>query len=207
VGDPSPVTARGVAEGIAIAVRHRLGRDTLAGITVVVQGVGSVGGTLCRILADQGAHLIVTDTDENALDRIRSATGARVVAPGDIFDQDGDVFAPCAAGGVLSHETIARLRMPIVCGAANNQLASADCEAALADRRILYAPDYVVNGGGIISIASEILRIDDKSWVDAKLSRLMQTLDEIFRTSAARNRATGAIADEMAQRRLSGFAG
>ncbi len=154
-GDTSPAAAFGVYQGLRAAVRHRFGRDDLAGITVAVQGVGQVGRHLCRHLADAGARLIVADIDSEAVARVVDAFGAEAVASQAIFDLEVDVFSPCALGAVLDDETIARLKASIVSGGANNQLAEDRHGTALHRRAILYAPDYVVNAGGAVNATRE----------------------------------------------------
>ena len=205
-GDPSPVTAEGVKRGIELAVGRVLGRD-LAGIAVALQGVGHVGAYLADKLAAAGAHLIVTDIDEAAAHAVAARTGARVVAPDAIFDVEADVFAPCALGGAINAQTLPRLKARIVAGGANNQLADPSIGAALVDRGITYAPDFVINGGGIISIAAEIRALEaggayDRAWVEMKLARLVQTLDAILERGLRERRPTQEIAIDIAQARI-----
>ena len=153
-GDPGPQTALGVFFGIQAAVRFQLGRS-LEGLTVAVQGLGGVGHPLCRLLAADGARLKVADARRERAEQVREELGATVVGTETIFDEDADVFAPCALGAVLHEHTIARLRARVVAGAANNQLAAAADGDALLKAGILYAPDYVINAGGIINVAHE----------------------------------------------------
>jgi len=205
-GDPSPVTAEGVFRGLTLAVGRALGRD-LKGLRVAVQGVGHVGGFLAAKLHSAGARLIVCDVDQRALRAVVEGTGAQTVAPEAIFDVDADVFAPCALGGALSHATLDRLSARVIAGGANNQLASADVGERLHAEGRLYAPDYVINGGGIINVAAEIRALEaqetfDPTWVSAKLDRLMTTLDEIFARSAEEGRPTDRIAGEIAEARM-----
>jgi leucine dehydrogenase len=205
-GDPSPVTAEGVFRGVQLCVRRRLNRD-LAGVTVAVQGVGHVGAYLAEKLHAAGAKLIITDVNQEALQRIAAKTGAQVVAPDAIFDVDAEVFAPCALGGAVNAETILRIKAPVIAGAANNQLSGQDVGRALHERGVLYAPDYVINGGGIINVAAEIRALEagsafDPAWVDAKLARLMQTLEEVLVQAETERRPTGEVADEIARGRI-----
>ena len=209
-GDPSPVTAEGVFRGVQLGVRRALGRE-LDGVTVAVQGVGHVGGYLCDKLAAAGAKLVVTDVNDDLLRQVAERTGAKVVTPGAIFDADAEVFAPCALGGAVNHDTLSRLRCKVIAGAANNQLADADVGRKVFDRGILYLPDYVINGGGIINVAAEIRAIDaggafDPAWVDAKLARLMETLAEVLDRSKAERRPADHVANEMARSRIKGGA-
>ena len=205
-GDPSPVTAEGVFRGLALCVRRGLGRD-LKGVRVAIQGVGNVGGGLADRLAAAGARLTIADANAAQADAVARRTGAEVVAPGAIFDVEADVFAPCALGGAISVETLARIKARIIAGGANNQLASAEAGEALFEKGLLYAPDYVINGGGIINVAAEIRALDrgeayDRAWVDAKLARLTQTLDEILQRSLDERRPTHVIAGQVAKARL-----
>lgn len=178
-GDPSPWTARGVFLAMRLAVRRRLGRD-LAGCTVAIQGVGSVGSALANMLHAIGAKLILADINPHAVARTAVALGADVASVDAIASSRADVFAPCALGGVLNERTIGRLQAKVVCGAANNQLRDASDAARLAGRDILYAPDFAVNAGGIISVAGEYLgwsreAVDER--VEATPLRLARVLD------------------------------
>jgi leucine dehydrogenase len=205
-GDPSPVTAEGVFRGLKLAARRVFGGD-VSGLTVAIQGVGHVGRILAEKLHAAGARLILTDVNPEALRQVAEATGAQVTAPDAIFEAEADIFAPCALGGAINAQTLPRLKVRAVAGGANNQLAAPQIGQALFERGILYAPDYVINGGGIINVASEIhgLQHDaafDPCWVEGKLERLMLTLDEVFQCSADQKRPTHVIADEMARRRI-----
>ncbi|HEY5289594.1 MAG TPA: Glu/Leu/Phe/Val dehydrogenase family protein, partial [Caulobacteraceae bacterium] len=205
-GDPSPVTAEGVKRGIALCVKRALGRD-LAGITVAIQGVGHVGAYLADKLAAAGAKLVVTDVDQAALAAVAARTGAVVVAPTEIFDVDAEVFAPCAMGGAISRDTIGRLKAKVVAGGANNQLADADCGRLLRERGVLYAPDFVINGGGIINVAAEIRALQkseafNPAWVQAKLDRLMETLDEVLARAERERRTPHEVAVAIAEARI-----
>jgi leucine dehydrogenase len=209
-GDPSPVTAEGVFRGVALGVRRALGRS-LDGVTVAVQGVGHVGGYLCDKLAAAGAKLIVTDVNEALLRQVAERTGARVVSPGAIFDAEAEVFAPCALGGAVNADSLSRLRCKVIAGAANNQLSDADVGRKLFDRGVLYLPDYVINGGGIINVAAEIRALErdeafDPAWVESKLDRLMETLSEVLDRSRAERRPADQVANEMARARINGAA-
>jgi leucine dehydrogenase len=205
-GDPSPVTAEGVKRGIALCVRRALGRD-LDGISVAIQGVGHVGAYLAQKLAAAGASLTITDVDEASLVAVAERTGARIVAPDDIFDVEAEVFAPCAMGGAITRETIGRLKAKVVAGGANNQLGEPDAGALLESRGVLYAPDFVINGGGIINVAGEIraLRLGeafDPAWVAGKLDRLMETLGEVLDRAKAERRTPQEVAVAIAEARI-----
>jgi leucine dehydrogenase len=209
-GDPSPVTAEGVFRGVRLCVKRTLNRD-LDGVTVAIQGVGHVGGFLADKLAAAGAKLILTDVNEPLLREVAARTGARVVAPSAIFDAEADVFAPCALGGAVNLETLARLRCKVIAGGANNQLADADTGREVFKRGILYAPDYVINGGGIINVAGEIRALErnepfDAAWVAAKLDRLTETLGEVLDHARHEHRPTNEVATEIARARIAGAA-
>ncbi|HEY2750625.1 Glu/Leu/Phe/Val dehydrogenase [Phenylobacterium sp.] len=205
-GDPSPVTAEGVFRGITLGVRRALNRD-LDGVTVAIQGVGHVGAYLADKLHAAGAKLVIADVNEHALREVAERTGARVVAPGAIFDVNAEVFAPCALGGAVNEDTLPRLRAKVIAGGANNQLASPEIGRAVYAHGILYLPDYVINGGGIINVAGEIRALErseafDPTWVESKLARLMQTLDEVLDRSKAEHRPSSEVANEMAKARI-----
>ena len=210
-GDPSPVTAEGVFRGVRLCVRRALKRD-LDGVRVAIQGVGHVGAYLAGKLHAAGARLVLTDVNAEALRRVAAATNAEIVSPGAIFDADVDVFAPCALGGAISLDTLPRIRAKVIAGAANNQLADAAAGRDLFQRGILYAPDYVINGGGIINVAGEIRALDlgeafDPAWVDAKLDRLALTLEEVLDQALRERRPTNEVANEIARLRINGAAG
>ncbi|WP_309090429.1 Glu/Leu/Phe/Val dehydrogenase [Phenylobacterium sp.] len=210
-GDPSPVTAEGVFRGVRLCVRRALNRD-LDGVTVAIQGVGHVGAYLAEKLHAAGAKLVIADVNREAVDRIAAATGAEVVAPSAIFDVPADVFAPCALGGAINLETLARLQVRVIAGGANNQLADAEAGRAVFERGILYAPDYVINGGGIINVAGEIRALEageafDAAWVDAKLDRLALTLEEVLEQALRERRPTHEVANEIARARIAGASG
>lgn len=201
-GDPGPKTALGVYLGIKAAVRFRLGRPELKGLTIAVQGVGGVGYHLCRLLAADGAQLCVADVRPGALQRACGEFGARAVAVEDVLALDVDVLAPCALGAVLNAQSIPRLRTRIVAGAANNQLAQGQDGAALPAAGILYAPDYVINAGGIISVSHEYHGGGTEAQVIADIHAIPVRLTEIFERARRENRTTNAVADGMACERL-----
>lgn len=205
-GDPSPVTAEGVFRGLRLCVERAYDRD-LSGVTVAIQGVGHVGAYLAEKLHAAGAKLVITDVNEAALAQVAARTGAEIVRPDAIFDVDADVFAPCALGGAVNAETLKRIKARVIAGAANNQLATPEIGRALFDQGRLYAPDYVINGGGIINVAAEIIGIEagkpfDGAWVEGKLARLTETLGEVLDRSLAEKRPTHEVADEMAKARI-----
>jgi len=198
-GDPSPWTALGVFHGIEAAVAARLGKHSLAGVTVAVQGVGHVGSHLCTRLHAAGAKLLVADVNADSLRNLLQRVPAEVVAPRDILFSDADVLAPCALGNVLNSETIPRIRAKVVAGAANNQLASAADGARLTERGILYAPDYVINAGGVISVALEYLGNSTEEAVRSEVWRIPDRLRQIFADAQSSFRPTNDVADELAR--------
>lgn len=198
-GDPSPKTAFGIIRGIEAAVRHKLGRDNLDGIRVAVQGVGNVGYHLCRLLHEAGASLVVSDMDTDKIRRVVDEFDAGEASLDTILFEDVDVVAPCALGAVLTSDTIPKLRAPIVAGGANNQLESADDGRRLLNAEILYAPDYVINGGGIINVACEYYGDVDDAGVIELVAKIGPRLASIFRESEERDKPTNEIADERAK--------
>jgi leucine dehydrogenase len=206
-GDPSPVTAEGVYRSTLLAAKRLWKQDDLTGLTVSVQGIGHVGGYLADKLYAAGAKLIMTDVNTALLAEVAARTNAEVVAPDAIYDVKADIYAPCALGATLNPQTLDRLTVKAVVGAANNQLATPDIGQQLFERGVLYAPDYVVNGGGIINVASELRARQtnsayDPAWVETKLSRLMETFEEVLDRSAAEKRPTHQIADAIAEARI-----
>lgn len=200
-GDPSPHTAFGVHRGIEAAVKFKLNRNSLEGIHVAIQGVGHVGYYLAKSLHAAGAKLTITDVNQNALRRCVDEFGATVVAPETIYDVSADVFAPCALGAVLNLANIKRLLVPIVAGSANNQLAHHQHGAALHERGILYAPDFLINAGGLIQVAVVYDHADQEK-AQEQISNIYHTATTIFERSRAENRPTSEIAEEMAVARL-----
>jgi leucine dehydrogenase len=201
-GDPSPFTAYGVYLGIRAAVRHRLGSDTLKGVRVAVQGVGNVGSHLVARLVADGALVLIGDIHADAVARLQAAHGVTAVDPAGMAGADVDVYAPCALGGAISERTLETLRATIVAGGANNQLATAEMGEALRQRGVLYAPDYVINAGGIINVAAEVVGHYDRAAVLRQVEQIPETLAAIFRTADTEGSATAAVADRLAQHRL-----
>ena len=199
-GDPSPMTALGVFYGIESAAKFRLGSDSLQDVRVAIQGVGHVGLHLCRLLHAAGAKLWVSDVDRNNLQLARGEFPVTEVAPAELLYSDVDILAPCALGNILTSQTIPRIKAKIIAGAANNQLATEADGARLADRDILYAPDYVINAGGIINVAHEYYGNSSEEQVRAEVARIPQRLDLIFAEAKATQRPTNIIADDLARR-------
>jgi leucine dehydrogenase len=206
-GDPSPMTALGVFLGIESAVRSRLGADSLEGMRVAVQGVGHVGLHLCRLLHEAGAILVVADVDREHLKQADEELPVTVVGPTELLYADVDVLAPCALGNILTSVTIPKIKASIVAGAANNQLATAADGARLADRDILYAPDYVINAGGIINVAHEYFGDGLDEQVREDVTRIPRRLEAIFAEAQATGRPTNIIADDLARKIVEEAAG
>ena len=206
-GDPSPKTSWGIFKGIEAAVQHKLDRESVDGLTVAVQGVGNVGYHLCRYLHDAGAALLVADIDDSRTARVREEFGARVVDLDDILSQEADVLAPCALGAVLNEASIPELRTTIVAGGANNQLETDEDGQRLQSRGILYAPDYVINGGGIINVASEYYGDADDDEVLRRVSEIGPRLRGIFAEADACGRPTNVVADAQARKIIAAASG
>lgn len=200
-GDPSPYTALGCFVGAQAAVKHHFKRDTMDGLTVALQGLGHVGYDYARRLHEAGAKLVVADIDEAALERARQEFGAQVVGVDAIYDVAADIYAPCALGATLNPNTLTRLKAKIVAGGANNQLATADVGVLLREKGILYAPDFVINAGGIVKVCYEYLK-KPESEVEAHVREISDTLTEIFTRADSEGRPTSVVADELAQSRF-----
>lgn len=198
-GDPSPKTADGVFLGIRAAAARALGRNDLEALTVAVQGAGHVGYHLCRLLSQAGARISVADINADNVARVADEFGATPVTPEEVLSADVDVVAPCALGGVINARTIPELRAKIVAGAANNQLLEAQDGELLRQRGILYAPDYVINAGGIISVAAEYDGGIAESAVDERVADIESRVVEIFDRAAQQGIATSIVAENMAR--------
>nr|WP_280847467.1 Glu/Leu/Phe/Val dehydrogenase family protein [Rheinheimera maricola] len=199
-GNPAPFTALGTYRGIKAAAKHKFGSDDLSNRTVAIQGLGSVGFYLCEHLHKDGAKLIVTDINPQAISRAVEQFGAVAVGLDEIYSVDADVYAPCALGATVNDDTIPQLKARIVAGCANNQLKEARHGDMLRQQGILYAPDYVINAGGIINVAFE-MRPEGYSEPEssAKVMLIYDTLLNIFQRADAENQSTSVIADLMAQ--------
>jgi valine dehydrogenase (NAD+) len=202
-GDSSVLTAFGVFQAMRASAQHRWGAPALAGRRVGVAGVGKVGHYLVEHLVQEGARVVVTDVREEAVRRVRAAhPGVEAVADAEaLIRADLDVYAPCALGGALDDTTVPVLTAGIVCGAANNQLAHPGVEKDLADRGILYAPDYVVNAGGVIQVADEIQGFVFER-AKAKAAKIFDTTLEIFARAEADGVPPAVAADRLAERRM-----
>jgi leucine dehydrogenase len=199
-GDPGPHTSYGVFLGVKAAVRSKLGKDSLAGLHIAIQGAGSVAGGLARLAAAEGARISIADIDRGRAQRVADEVGGTVVQPSEIMTLEADVFSPNALGAILTSDTIPALRVPIVAGGANNQLAT-PAEGDLIHRLgILYAPDYVINAGGIINVASEYLHDADEAGVRSRIEQIPGRLEQIWAESDATGRNPAAVADDLARR-------
>ena len=197
-GDPSPSTARGVFESLRTAVAHRLGSSDLDGLRVAVQGLGHVGYALAASLRSEGAEVFASDISADRIAKAEAELGVQVLQGDDILDADVDVFAPCALGGILNSGTIPRLRAGIVAGAANNQLATDEDGARLADRGILYCPDFLINAGGIIDVHLQQAGVD-RSALEGHLKQIVERLEEVLRRADQCHLPTGTIAERLAE--------
>ena len=202
-GDPSPFTALGVRRGIEAVAHAVLGRSDLKGLRVVLQGVGHVGTHLARELVQAGADLTITDVEPQRRQAIATELGVRAVEPGALFQVECDVLAPCALGGVITEELVGRLRCKAVAGAANNQLATPAVDQALQARGIFYAPDYAINGGGLINVAMEYAGYD-RERATSKTLAIYDTIRAIIERSRRENLPPGQVADRMAEEILRG---
>ncbi len=199
-GDPGPHTSLGVFLGIKAAVSRALGKGSLSGLHIALQGAGSVAGGVARLAAAEGARLSIADVDGPRAQSLAAETGGAVVSTDSILSLEADVVSPCALGAVLTEATIAALNAPVVAGGANNQLATPQDGERIAARGILYAPDYVINAGGIINVSTEYLDDGDASLVRRRIATIPDRLEQIWATSAATGTDPAAVADAMAQK-------
>lgn len=201
-GDPSPVTALGVFNGIKASVKHKLHKDSLNGIRVAIQGCGSVGRYLAGYLHDVGAKLVVADLDEQRVQAMVDKYGAKVAHVNEIHMADVDVYAPCALGAILNDETIPQLKAGIVAGGSNNQLRDEERHGnMLRDRGILYAPDYVINAGGLINVFHELKGYDAEA-AKKQATGIYQTILDIYTEADRANIPTHKASDALAERRI-----
>ena len=200
-GDPSPVTAFGTYRGIKAAAKAKYGDDSVAGKTVAVQGLGHVGSYLCGMLHEEGAKLVVTDIDKDRVAHAKDQFGAKTVAPDEIYDVKAEVFAPCALGAIINDKTLPKLKFEIIAGAANNVLAEPRHGDELHAKGILYAPDYVINAGGLINVYGEL-----NGWSSDRAKRkageIYDTLIQLFELADQEGIPTWVAADRLAERRI-----
>lgn len=200
-GNPSPVTAFGVYRGIKATANEAFGTPSLKGRTIAVQGVGQVAYRLCEHLHEEGAKLIVTDIDREAVQRAVDNFGATAVGPDEIYDVEADIFAPCALGAVINDDTLGRLKVKAVAGSANNQLAEPRHGHALREKGIVYAPDYVINSGGVINVADEMIGYNRERALN-KVNHIYDVLEEIFEISRTHNIPSHLAANQLAENRI-----
>jgi leucine dehydrogenase len=204
-GDPSPVTAFGVYRGIKACAKHRYGSDGLSGRTIAIQGCGHVGYNLAHLLRREGAKLIVTDIDAGKVKKVVEEVEATAVAPEEIIGVKADIFAPCALGGIINDETLEKLQVEIVAGGANNQLAQERHGDALEQKGITYAPDYVINGGGLINVNAEL-----NGWTmeraRSKAGEIYDTILRVFEIAEEEGIPSYRAADRLAEQRIAAIA-
>lgn len=196
---PSRFTARGIFKGMAVAAKHAFGSEDLAGRSVVVQGIGGVGGNLVHMLTQAGAAVSIADVNTHAVKALSAETGARAVALETCLLEEADIIAPCAVGGIIDEHVAGALKAQVIAGGANNQLAHADIGAQLAARDVLYVPDYVLNAGGIIAVAAQYFGQTDEAAVVAKVDAIGERIDVLLSRAMESKTPTNLLADTMAQ--------
>ena len=199
-GDPGPHTSLGVFLGLKAAVKRALGKDSVAGLHIALQGAGSVASGVALHAAAEGARLSIADVDQAKAQALAAKVDGTAVSADDILTLDADVLSPCALGAILTQDSIAALRVPVVAGGANNQLATPQDGQRIHERGILYAPDYVINAGGIINVCTEYLADGDAGLVRSRIEGIPVRLEEIWTESQATGRNPADVADAMAQR-------
>lgn len=200
-GDPSPITALGIYQGMKAAAEAAFGTSDLTGKTIAVQGVGNVSFHLCELLHKENTHLIVTDINEDAVAKAVETFNATAVNPDDIYAVDCDIFSPCALGGIINDETIAQLKAKVIAGSANNQLLESRHGHLLHEKGIVYAPDYVINSGGVINVSEELTGYDEARAIK-KVKNIYNILANVFQISSEQNIPTYLAADRMAEERI-----
>lgn len=204
-GNPSPVTAYGVYRGMKAAAKVAFGSDSLKGKTVAVQGVGSVAYNLCKHLHEEGARLIVTDIVQENVERAVRDFGAESVEPDKIYDVECDIFSPCALGAIINDETIPRLKCRVVAGSANNQLKEERHGDRLHEMGITYVPDYVINAGGVINVADELLGYN-RDRAMKKVETIYDNVLRVFEIAERDGIPSYQAADRMAEERIESLA-
>lgn len=202
-GDPSPFTALGTFEGIKASVKYRLKKNDLKGIKVAVQGLGHVGYYLCEMLHEAGAELIVTDIFEEKVEIVVNEFGATAVSGDQIYSADAEVFAPCALGAIINDNTIGRMKFQVIAGGANNQLLDEEIHGKkLKEKNILYAPDYLINAGGVTNVYFEVINEYNKDRVTKKVKNIYNILMEVYRIADQQNITTVQAAAHFAEKRI-----
>jgi leucine dehydrogenase len=199
-GDPGPHTSLGVFLGLKAAVKRALGKDSVQGLHIALQGAGSVATGVALHAAAEGAKLSIADVDQAKAQKLADAADGKVVSPDEILTLEADVLSPCALGAILDEESIAELKVPVIAGGANNQLATPEDGPRVHQRGILYAPDYVINAGGIINVCTEYLGDGDASLVRQRIEGIPVRLEQIWSESEETGRDPASVADAMAQR-------
>ncbi|AZV63616.1 branched-chain amino acid dehydrogenase [Peribacillus castrilensis] len=200
-GNPSPVTAYGVYRGMKAAAKEAFGTDSLEGKVVAVQGVGNVSYNLCRHLHEEGAKLIVTDINKESVARAVESFGATAVNPDEIYGVECDIYAPCALGAVINDQTINQIRAKVIAGAANNQLKETVHGDQIHEKGIIYAPDYVINAGGVINVADELLGYNRERALK-KVETVYDTIERVIEIAKRDQIPTYKAADRMAEERI-----
>ncbi|MED2972630.1 branched-chain amino acid dehydrogenase [Fictibacillus sp. B-59209] len=200
-GNPSPVTAYGVYRGMKAAANEAFGTDSLEGKVIAVQGVGHVAYNLCRHLNEEGAQLIVTDINKEAVDRVVEEFGAKAVDPDEIYGVECDIFAPCALGAIINDQTIGQIKAKVIAGAANNQLRETRHGDAIHEMGIIYAPDYVINAGGVINVADE-LNGYNRDRAMKKVETIYDNIAKVIEISKRDGIPTYLAADRLAEERI-----
>jgi leucine dehydrogenase len=201
-GNPSPVTAYGVFMGMKAAAKYKYGSDNLEGKKVLVQGIGHVGEVLVQYLTESGALVTITDINEDRVNKVWAKYGAKIFTGADLYSADVDVYEPCALGATINDETINRIKASIIAGAANNQLANEAIHGKiLKERGILYAPDFLINAGGVINVYSELVKWSNAQVME-KTENIYNTALEIFKLADDKNITTHQAAFSMAQKRI-----
>ncbi|MEG9297358.1 branched-chain amino acid dehydrogenase [Mangrovibacillus sp. Mu-81] len=200
-GNPSPVTAYGVYRGMKAAAKAAFGTDSLEGKTIAVQGVGNVAYNMCKHLHEEGANLIVTDIHKESVDRAVNDFGAKAVDPSEIYSVDCDIFAPCALGAIINDETISQIKAKVIAGAANNQLKETRHGDAIHEMGIVYAPDYVINAGGVINVADELYGYNSERAMK-KVEQVYNNVERVIEIAKRDNVPTYVAADRMAEERI-----
>lgn len=200
-GDPSPWTAKGVLEGIRACVEHRFQKDDLRNMSVAVQGAGHVGKFLIELFLMNGMRVFACDIDPSRLDEFKDKKALTLVSTDEIYDVDADIFCPSALGAILNEKTIPRLKCKIVAGSANNQLANAECGDELFKRKIVYAPDYAINAGGLMNVSIEFEGYDERR-ANRMIRNIYYVMRTILQTSKQENSPEYKCADRVAEKRV-----
>jgi leucine dehydrogenase len=200
-GNPSPVTAYGVYVGMKAAAKEAFGTDSLEGKVVAIQGVGNVAYTLCKYLHEEGAQLIVTDINKEAVQRAVEDFGARAVEPNEIYGVECDIYAPCALGATVNDDTIPQLKAKVIAGSANNQLKDTRHGDLIHEMGIVYAPDYVINAGGVINVADELYGYNHERAMK-KVDQIYASIEKVIAISKRDGIPTYVAADRMAEERI-----